>query len=98
LIDLLITENLVSKSHATIFLAVVDGSFELGLLLYESVVCLASLEVLSDEVLVYDVSLKLRRRDDVAVSELEVLNEETCAVERLLTADAGETLVKLVVL
>jgi hypothetical protein len=47
---------------------------------------------------VYDVSLKLRRRDDVAVSELEVLNEETCAVERLLTADAGETLVKLVVL
>jgi hypothetical protein len=98
LINLLIVENLVSETHSTIFLAVVDGSFVLGLLLYESIVCVTTLQVLGDEVFVYDVSLELRGRDDVAVSELEMLNEETCAVERLLAADAGQTLVKLVVL
>jgi hypothetical protein len=47
---------------------------------------------------VYDVALELRRRNDVAVSELEMFNEEACAVEGLAAADAGESLVNFVVL
>jgi hypothetical protein len=44
------------------------------------------------------VSLKLGSSDDTAMTELEVLNEETGAVEGLLAADAGDLLVNLVVL
>jgi hypothetical protein len=42
-----------------------------------------------------DVALKLRGRDDIAVAKLKVLDEKACAVERLLTADAGKPLIDL---
>jgi hypothetical protein len=42
--------------------------------------------------------LELGGGDNAAVAELEVLNEETGAVEGVLATDAGKLLVKLVVL
>ena len=45
-----------------------------------------------------DMTLECGRRDGVAVAEFEMLDEEACAVEGLLTADAGELLVDLMVL
>jgi hypothetical protein len=47
-------------------------------------------------VLVDDVALELRCGDDVAVAELEVLNEQTGAIKRSLAADAGELLINFV--
>jgi hypothetical protein len=48
--------------------------------------------------LVNNVALECRGRDDVAMAELEVFDEETGTIERLLAADAGKFLVDLVVL
>jgi hypothetical protein len=44
-----------------------------------------------------DVTLELGGRDDVAIPKLKVFDEETCAVERLLAANASDLLVDLVV-
>ena len=48
--------------------------------------------------LVDDVTLECRGLDDIAVTELEMLDEETGAIERLLAANAGKLLIDLVVL
>lgn len=47
---------------------------------------------------VYDMALELGIGDDVAVAELEVLNEETGSVERLVAADTSQLLIDLVAL
>jgi hypothetical protein len=45
-----------------------------------------------------DMTLECGGWDGVAVAEFEMLDEEACAVEGLLTADTGELLVDLVIL
>jgi hypothetical protein len=49
-------------------------------------------------VLVDDVTLELGSRNDVAVAELQVFDEEACTIEVLLAADTCELLVDPVVL
>jgi hypothetical protein len=41
-------------------------------------------------------SLKLRGRNDIAVAELKVLNEEASSIEGLVAADTSQLLVDLV--
>lgn len=48
--------------------------------------------------LVYDMALELSLRDDGAVSKLQVFDEEESAWKRLIAANAGQSLVDLVIL
>ena len=47
--------------------------------------------------LMNDVALELGGLNDLTVTKLEVLDEEACTVEGLLTADAGKLLINLMV-
>ena len=93
---LIFTKRIIKLNAALLF--VVYGCIELGGFLREALVCWSVFQVFCDEILVDDMALKLSGRDNVAVSELEMLNEKTGAIECLLTSDAGELLVNTVAL
>jgi hypothetical protein len=97
ILDALILKSSIANRDTALFLAV-DGGLVLGRLLLEAHIGIAALEQLRDEMLVYDVALKLGRGNDIAVSELEMLDEEVGVVEGLVAADAGEPLIQPVVL
>jgi len=96
--DLLVVENLFSKTDSTLLLVAVNRGFKLRLLLLEALVGLATLEILSDQMLVYEMALELSLRDDRAVSKLQVFDEEKSTGKRLIAANAGQPLVDLVIL
>jgi len=94
----LLSVKRVVKADTTLLFVIAVGRLELGLLGLEVFVCIVIPQKRGDQVLVNDVALELRCGDDIAVAELEVLDEQTGAIERLLAADAGQLLVDFVAL
>jgi hypothetical protein len=92
-----ITERIIFELDTALLLVIKSGVV-LGCLLLETIVCCTVLEELGDEVLVDDMALELRGRNDVAVSKLEMLNEEARSVECLVTSDTSELLIDFVAL
>ena len=93
---ILVAEMIISEVDSS-WIIMVDGCLVLGCLLQKANVLLAAVQQIRNQMFVDDMALELLRWNDVAVAELKMLDEEACAVERLLAADAGELLVDFVV-
>lgn len=65
----------VVKADTTFLFVIAVGRLELGLLGLEVFVCIVIPQKCGDQVLVNNVALELRCGDDIAVAELEVLDE-----------------------